>query len=542
MRNETSFIIVGLSEYKGLYMSLLIMERGPRRGERIQLNKFPVSIGRDPSNDIVIPDEECSRRHLVIKRRGKLVILEDLGSHNGTFVNGDRVINTVIRSGDKIVIGSTEFMYVTTSSDIQIVTEIMKYDMLVAEELGVSGPIALQSKQSYGDIKPIRLASHNVITQKSYDDKLSKLLFDLHSNIIVIEDLEEAAQALLKCIKIIIPAFSRGAFFLHLNTTKQLIPISVKHFNKNKENFLLSKRGFIDVISRKQGLLLQKDNPQVTYPGKSRVIFPMIYDNEVISVLHFEIDDPRVVLDKKYLEIAQAFIIRCAPSFEVLMLKKELDSWLVGMLESMIAIVEAKDTYTRGHSERVCRYSMAIAEELKLDKEVKKYLMMSSLIHDIGKIGISDSILKKATLLSADEYEEMKLHPNIGAEIVRTMPNSNKFISGIKYHHERWDGTGYPEGLVGEDIPFFGRIIGLADAFDAMISGRSYSGFIDQSDAIERLSDEKHLFDPQIFSAFIKAYEKGMITLKTDTLSNNLEADLNKASAISTKNKIKKLS
>jgi HD-GYP domain-containing protein (c-di-GMP phosphodiesterase class II) len=198
-------------------------------------------------------------------------------------------------------------------------------------------------------------------------------------------------------------------------------------------------------------------------------------------------------------------------------MRQELDSWMVNMVETMVATIEAKDTYTFGHSERVCRYSLAIADELQLARDIRKQLMISALCHDIGKIGIPDSILKKASLLSNEEYQEMKQHPEIGADIISNMPNAQRFLSGVKYHHERWDGTGYPEGLAGEEIPFFGRIVALADAFDAMVSGRSYSGFIDETDAVEKLEKEAELFDPEILKAFLKAWDNGRLTQRTST-------------------------
>ena len=107
----------------------------------------------------------------------------------------------------------------------------------------------------------------------------------------------------------------------------------------------------------------------------------------------------------------------------------------------------------------------------------------------------------------------MKLHPQLEPTSSLTFPNAQRIISGVKYHHEKWDGTGYPEGLAGEDIPFFGRIVAIADVFDAMISGRSYSGFINQDDAIERLHDERELFDPEILKAFTR-HENGSLTQK----------------------------
>ncbi len=499
-------------------MSLLIIERGPDSGRRIALTDFPVTIGRDPANQIPLTDEEVSRFHLRIKQRGRLVIVEDLESRNGSFLNGDRILNSILKSGDKLLIGSTEIVFLASQSNIQLATEILDMDMIVAEELGLSGPIEVSETAVRKKFKPIRLNQLSVVNQLPQDSKSIKSLFDLHSNILVIDDFEEAAATLLKSISQMLPHAARAAFFAWIDVSHQLIPTAVKHFGK-KNSFIISQRALEDVITRRQGIILQAEAPQVTQSGRSRVVLPMLHHDRVVGVIHIEFDNPQIMVAPADLDAMQAFLARCSPTFECMLLRRELDSWLVGMIETMVATVEAKDTYTRGHSERVSRYCMAIADELKLNKDLKKLLMVSALCHDIGKIGVPDAILKKASLLSAEEYNEMKLHPTIGADIIGGMPNAKRFLSGIKHHHEKWDGSGYPDGLAGEDIPFFGRIVAIADVFDAMISGRSYSGFMDQDDAVSRLNKEKDLFDPEIVKAFNRAYEKGTMTLKTHTLN-----------------------
>jgi len=504
-------------------MSLLIVERGPNAGNRIPLTVFPVTIGRDPKNDIVVDDEECSRFHLRLKQRGNLMIIEDLESRNGTFINGDRTLNAVLKNGDRILIGNTELSYAGATPNIQLATEIMQFDMLVAEELGLGGPIPLNpEKHSNHEFKPKRLNQMSMANQTTTSVSAVKKIFELHGNILVIEDLEEASKTFLKCVGKLLTKVSRAAFFVWSDSQRQLIPIATKHFKK-KQPFLLSQRAFEDVITRKQGILLEAGSPQVTHQGRHRVILPMIQNGIPICVIHIESDEARTPFPKAELGLIQALLLRCAPSFEALLLRRELDGWLIGMIETMIATVEAKDTYTRGHSERVSKYCVAIADELKLDRETKKLLMISALCHDIGKIGIPDLILKKASMLSAEEYAEMRLHPTIGADIISHLPSSKRFISGVKYHHEKWDGTGYPDGLAGEDIPFFGRIVGLADVYDAMVSGRAYSGFMNQDDASERLQNEAELFDPEILKAFQRAHANGSLTLKTDTLNQRMD-------------------
>jgi len=497
-------------------MSFLLVERGPEQGRRIPLIHFPVTIGRDPSNDIALSDEEVSRFHVRIKQRGRLTVIEDLDSRNGTYLNGDRVLNSIIKSADKILIGNTELVFFTAESDIQIASEIVNFDMLVAEQLGLNGPIDVDTRIRKRNFKPVRLNHQNMLHHLSSNMQAVKNIYDLHGNILVIDDLEEACNAFLKSIGKVMPSVSRGSLFIWIDATRQLIPMATRQFKK-KTPFLLSHRAFEDVIARKQGILLHDKSPEVTQDGRNRAVLPMLHNENIIGILHLECDSPKNAFPMQELEMAQSMLTRCAPSFESMLLRRDLDTTMVSMIETLIATIEAKDTYTRGHSERVSRYCMAIADELKLNREVKRLLMISSLCHDIGKIGVPDAILKKASLLTAEEYEEMKLHPSIGAEIISHMPNAQRFLSGIKHHHEKWDGTGYPDALAGEDIPFFGRIVGLADVFDAMVSGRSYSGFMEQAEAVERLHQEKELFDPEIFKTFVRAFENGTLTLKTST-------------------------
>ena len=512
-------------------MSFLVIERGANPGLRVPLKAFPVTAGRDPSNTMFLPDEEVSRFHFRIKQRGRLYILEDLESRNGTFVNGDKVINTTLQSGDKILIGNTELLFLASEPNIQIAPEIIKFDMMIAEDLGITGPIEIEPIQKQKKFRPVRLNPLQLGNRVAGNPKLVTEIYNHHGNLMVINELTEASNTLLKSLGQLMPTTSRAAFFIWSDSQRQLLPFAARTYKKI-DSFLLSQRAFEDVITRKQGvLLLEKSN--VTKSGKNRAILPMAHNEVLLGLVHLEIDDLKEKFSELELELGQALINRSSSIFEAMMLRKELDSWMVGMIETMIATVEAKDTYTRGHSERVSRYCMAMADELKLNREIKQLLMISALCHDVGKIGIPDAILKKASLLSAEEYEEMKLHPTIGANIVNHMPGANRFLSGVKYHHEKWDGTGYPEGLEGENIPFFGRSVAIADVFDAMVSGRSYSGFMEQSDAAQRLWEERELFDPEILKAFIRAHDSGRLSLKTSTQNNETAEKIDEIGRVS---------
>ena len=183
---------------------------------------------------------------------------------------------------------------------------------------------------------------------------------------------------------------------------------------------------------------------------------------------------------------------------------EKLEQAYLDMVQTLRYTVEAKDAYTRGHSDRVSEYSVLIGEKLGLPEEQIKILRVGGLFHDIGKIGVPDRILLKTDKLTDDEYSEIKNHPSIGAHILGAATIFKDIIPIVKYHHERYDGRGYPCGLKGEDIPYVARIAAVADTFDAMTSKRSYRDALNLDivkEEIERCKGTQ--FDSKIADVFL---------------------------------------
>jgi putative nucleotidyltransferase with HDIG domain len=186
-------------------------------------------------------------------------------------------------------------------------------------------------------------------------------------------------------------------------------------------------------------------------------------------------------------------------------LLKQLQVTYVSTLKTLISVLEAKDTYTRGHTERVAAYAVAMANKLKLPETLRRRITFGALLHDIGKLGVMENVLHKEGKLDEGEWELLKSHPEIGARIVDKM----EFLTGtseiVRHHHESWNGTGYPDGLKGDEIPLGARIIAVADSFDAMTTDRSYRRALSIDDAIERLkSAAETQFDPDIIRMFVR--------------------------------------
>jgi putative nucleotidyltransferase with HDIG domain len=193
-------------------------------------------------------------------------------------------------------------------------------------------------------------------------------------------------------------------------------------------------------------------------------------------------------------------------------LYQDLEEMFFQTAESLADAIEKRDPYTGGHTQRVTQYSLTTARYLRLKPAEMKWLKISAVLHDIGKIGIDDQILRKPDRLNPEEYKVIQRHADMGAEIIDHIKQLKNIIPGIKYHHEQLDGTGYPEGLKGEKIPIIAKIVAVADTYDAMTTDRPYRKGLNKELAIRELRRcSGTQFDQEVVEAFIKAYEAGEI-------------------------------
>ncbi len=181
-------------------------------------------------------------------------------------------------------------------------------------------------------------------------------------------------------------------------------------------------------------------------------------------------------------------------------------------IEMIAAMVDAGDPFTRGHSERVSDYSEMLARELGLGKAEVEKVRVAALLHDIGKVGIDDRLLKKPGALTQEEFEIMKRHTVIGYEIIRQHHLFREMLPGVRWHHEALDGKGYPDGITGNQIPLMARIISVADTFDRMTSDSPYQTRVEVPKALQnliKLAGSKH--DPRVVDGLHSAYTRGVL-------------------------------
>ena len=198
------------------------------------------------------------------------------------------------------------------------------------------------------------------------------------------------------------------------------------------------------------------------------------------------------------------------------------DEMNMATIYALTAAIDAKDHYTFGHSQRVAQYATAIAKEAGATKEDIEMIRQASLLHDIGKIGIPENILTKFTSLNEEEYEIMKMHVDMSITIIKYLPSFNHVIPAVVGHHERWDGSGYPRRIKGENIPFSARCIAVADAFDAITSNRHYKTHLSIDFALDEIeSNAGKQFDPILAKIFVKLVRSGELIIEPSRSSTS---------------------
>jgi len=369
---------------------------------------------------------------------------------------------------------------------------------------------SLENKLSRGQ------ESYDRITRELKRQLLSmRTLFNVSQDLNRVLDSEELVNVVSLTLLGELQISSMAMFSVERENARHFSLLGVKGFDLKKFDGIEIPRG-CDFV----GMLEEDGKPHkisrnrdrrwaMTLPDLRLAVFeyvsPIVVKGEVTGLIF---TGPKINGDEysEYDVDMMLFIANSAGiGMENARLIKQLQTTYVSTLKSMISIIEAKDPYTKGHTERVAGYAVAIAGRLGLNETDSRRVMYGALLHDIGKLGVMDSIIQKAGKLSEDEWELLKSHPVIGAGIVNKMEFLEGVSEVVKHHHESWDGRGYPDGLRSNDIPLGARIVAVADAFDAMTTDRSYRRALSTEQAIQRLEASAGTqFDPRVVKTFVK--------------------------------------
>jgi HD-GYP domain-containing protein (c-di-GMP phosphodiesterase class II) len=503
-----------------------VIRSGKEAGRTVALQTGQtITLGRLKGCDVVVDDEAASRRHCTITAREHLCVVADLQSANGTFVNEQRIATTELTKGDKIRIGST-------------VIELLAANL---HGSGVTGPPSTTSLSIVETrsatlvqraVDPTKLEFLSQVYKRKDDADLlasaQRYLTTLHK----VSDILSRASSVEALFDSILSAIlevsggDRAAILMRpADGSGEINMVAVRTKDGGATGAVTLSRTVVNDVFEK-GMSAYTDDALADerYIGGESIVrqkirsvmcAPMRTTDQILGVLYVDSQTAQE-FSAAELELLAAVGNQAGIALHRAKLMAEVERLFLDVMKAIASIIDAKDGYTHKHSERVAAFGVRLAGHLGLDADGRGVVELSGLLHDVGKIGVPDAILNKPGKLTDSEFKEMRLHPLHGARILSNI-QSQKVVSllpGVKYHHERWDGKGYPEGLAGEDIPFLGRLLGVADFLDALTSDRSYRKGLPLEEALQMVKDlEGQAFDPVVVKAAIELHEKGELAL-----------------------------
>jgi HD-GYP domain-containing protein (c-di-GMP phosphodiesterase class II) len=487
-----------------------------------------ISIGRLKGCDVVVDDEAASRRHCTIAAREDACVVSDLQSANGTFVNEKRIVSQAIARGDKIRIGSTviELIDDATGAAGRITNTTTSLSLVEARNQTIVSRAVDPTKLEF---------LSQVYKRKDEADLLQsaqKYLTTLHK---VSEILARASgvEALFDSIVSAILEVSggdRAAILMRPadgSKDVNMVAVRTKDGKASSGAVMLSRTVVNDVIEKGISVFTDDALADDRYVGGESIVrqrirsvmcAPMRTTDEILGVLYVDSQMAREFSEAE-LELLAAVGNQAGIALHRARLMEEVERLFFDVMKAIASLIDAKDGYTHKHSERVAQFGVRIARHLGFDADSRAVVELSGLLHDVGKIGVPDAILNKPGKLTDEEFRQMRLHPLHGARILSQIQSDRvvSILPGVKYHHERWDGKGYPDGLKGEEIPLLGRVLGVADFLDALTSDRSYRKSLTLEEALKMVKElEGQAFDPAVVKAALELHEKGELALPVE--------------------------
>jgi len=503
-------------------MSRLRVVEGAMMGEVFDLKQPVTTLGRAADNDVVIADDKVSRQHCRIYDEDGALTLEDLSSSNGSFVNGRAALRTRLFDGDKIRLGHhvLAVSLATEASDsdsVKVVPEGPDVHSTTVEVVVPDDTTDFVGERLVAEHSPDRMVRDLGI------------IYRVGNFINRVRNHDDLMQTILDFAFDAVPG-ERG--FLVLAEPDGHLVVKARRFGRNYGSRKLSvSRAITEIVMEKGRAVLVNDalhderfsnrDSVIIHHLQSILCVPLKCKDKNLGFIF--IDNPVVVgaFTKDDLRLVTGIAIQAGIAIENNRLFGQIEDLMFGTIGALVAAVEAKDRYIRGHSERVARITRAIGDQMNLPYETMKVGHLAALLHDIGKIGISESILHKEGTLTEAEKAVVREHAGRGADILRNIHDMADVARVVRHHHEYYNGEGYPDGVSGRDIPVASRIIGVADAYDAMTSDRPYRARLSQETCLsEIVRCSGTQFDSEVVEALLACIRKSRLSGITRTPQN----------------------
>ncbi len=508
----------------------LVCFEGQEKDMTWELGNTRTVLGRDSICDVILNDPKLSRIHAEIVKEGNTFIYYDKESMNGSFINNDRVTRQILIPGDIIKIGDTSMRVtgegLTTNinwqkSDPMITTKIPLDQLTSQIEAAVASPGAVAEE------RPDLAAKRHAQTAKLI--KNLETIYEVGNAINSIQTVDELFDQIAGTLLDVFQDVQRVCILLRENT-KKFEPKYIKtRSDVPPQPFQLSSTIVNKSVKEEVCILANDASKDERFAGSESVLTmnvrsvmcaPLVSKGTVLGLIYVDNREKPNCFDDNDVALLSALANQSAVAIENSKLYEDIQKSYHDAILALMNTVEAKDPYTRGHSQRTARYAFGIAQEMGLSEDECKKVKTGAELHDIGKIGVKDLIIGKDSPLSTMEFHSIQAHVLTGEKILGPIEYLSFALPIIRHHHEKYDGTGYPDGLKGDKIPLVARIIGAADAFDAMTTQRPYNKPLPFKKALEKCKELKgKQFDAKVIDAldiFITQNIKNLT--KTDEL------------------------
>lgn len=504
-----------------------LIRTGRESGHRVALaTGQSLSVGRLKSCDLHLDDESVSRRHCTLEARESDCLVTDLESVNGTFVNEERVTKAELHAGDRLRVGATVLECVrATLGEESTATSATALNFapdegnegLVRREIDPNQLVFLSSAvHDKRDSAVLQSAQRYVSMLHRVSDLLSRA-----------ERVESLFDAILSAI-LDVTRGERAAILTrpadHGRGPVEVAALRTRSGAAASDTMVLSRTVVNDVLERGVSVFTNDALAHERYGEGQSIVrerirsvmcAPMRTTEAILGVLYVDSQSTHEFSDAE-VELLAAIGNQAGVALHRTRLMAEMERLFLDVTKAIASIIDAKDGYTHRHSERVAAFAVRLARRMGLSPDDLAVVELSALLHDVGKIGVPDAILNKPGKLTDLEFNEMRQHPVHGARMLGHIqnPRVSDLLPGVKHHHEKWDGTGYPDGLTAEAIPLLGRLLAVADFLDAVTSDRTYQTRMSLDAAVGIMKERSGTYyDPGIVEAAVDLHERGELAL-----------------------------
>jgi len=487
---------------------------GNSKGRFIALEpaSLPLTIGRDAENSIVLDHTAISRYHCRITSENGQYYAQDLGSTNGTYLNGRRITKEKLSPGDELIVANIGMVMEASQSTIHDAHPPMNVTVSIDAQPRKASVTVSNSAEASGTEDFLEGIGSDPRTAQ----RALQVLYKADTAFRNIEDLQLLLDNLLAIIMESIPA-SRGFVFLIQRDTGALLPYARRPVglgNDAGDGEIVVSQTIIQTAVRQKTSIISSDalvderfihsRSVAALDVRSAMCAPLVNRNQVLGLVYVDSHKANS-FSRRDLGLLSALALKVAIAVDNARLYDDLRGLFYNTVETLVRTIQAKDQYTAGHSTRVSRYSLMIADKLGLSAKEKHWLYLAAMLHDIGKIGVPDDLLNRPGKLSEEEMERVRSHVQVGASMIEMLGEMHPIVPLIRHHHECVDGSGYPDGLKGEQIPLISRIIAVADMYDAMTSDRPYRKRRSHQFAVEEILGASGIkIDARVAEAFLE--------------------------------------